>query len=215
VDAQGATERARYAAAGALGIAEGARVREEDALAREEVLSVRLRVAEEEGRMMDRAVREYADLVRALERRQSLPSSPPRPQQVPPTPPPKESLAHSNGKYIAQDGNGMMSTFEALREQKAGLHKLAEEFQGASEALRAENVTLQGVLEEVRAELEAERKAAQEVRTWLSDARTELELLKHDDNAAARMVSRYMYVPINPPLYSSHLLSQEILPNHH
>jgi hypothetical protein len=145
--------------------------------------------------MMDRAVGEYADLVRALERRQSLPSSPP------PPPPPKESpaltAATSNGKHTEKDGDGV-STLEALRERKEELRKLAGEFEGASEVLRDEIGKLRGELEEARTELEAERKAAEEERARLSNALTELELLKHDDNAAAKMVSRYMYALSHP-----------------
>lgn len=195
---------------------------------RERTLMLRLRVAEEEGAMMDRAVGEYADLVRDLERRQSLPSSPPplRPQQPqqeqPPPPPPKESSSYttavgthaSDGKLAEQDRSGT-STLEALEERHAELHNLAEEFGGTSEALRVEICRLQGELGEARAELEAERNAGEEERVRLSDALAELELLKHDDNAAAKMVSRYMYVQSSflfPALTSS---QQEVLPVHH
>jgi hypothetical protein len=203
VDAQGVAVRARYAADGAFGAADAARAREEEALARERALALRLRVAEEEGRMMDRAVGEYADLVRALERRHSLASSRPPPppqlqregQQQPPPPPPKDSPAHpaSNGEHAEQDGSGN-SSLEVLRERESELYRLAGEFEVASEALREEIGKLRSELEEARTELEAERKAAQEERVRLSNALTELELLKHDDDAAAKMVSRYMYV---------------------
>jgi hypothetical protein len=203
VDVQGAAERAQYAVEGAFGLAERARAREEEAWACERALALRLRVVEEERMMLDRAVGEYADLVRALERRQSLhssPTPPPRQQQLqeelrsppPPTPPPKESHARSaNGQHREQDGNGT-STLEALQEQHAVLHKLAGEFEGASEALRDEISRLRSELEEARAESQAERRAAQEERVRLSNALTELELLQHDDNASAKMVSRYM-----------------------
>ena len=80
----------------------------------------------------------------------------------------------------------------SLQEQYAVLHKLAGEFEGASEALRDEISRLQSELEEARTESEAERRAAREERVRLSNALTELELLQHDDNAAAKMVSRYM-----------------------
>ena len=81
---------------------------------------------------------------------------------------------------------------DILQEEKAELRKLAEEFMGENEALRDEIERLQVELEGTRAELEAERKAAEEERTQLSNALMELQLLKHDDNAAAKMVSRYM-----------------------
>lgn len=220
VDMQGAASRAHYAAESAFGVAASARAREEDALVRERELMLRLRVVEEEGRMMDRAVREYADLVRALERRQNLPSSPPS-SPPPPTPPPKQSLsdtggAHSsNGKSLEQDGSGE-STFEALQEEREGLHKLAGEFESVNAALREEIEGLQADLEGTRSELLAERKAAEEEHLQLSNALAELERLKHDDNAAAKMVSRYMYVrsslTFSPP--KTRLPSQEVLPSH-
>ena len=170
--------------------------------------------------MMDRAVREYADLVRALERRQNLPSSPPS-SPPPPTPPPKQSFsttaeAHSfNGKSLEQDDSGG-SIFEALQEEKEGLHKLAEEFESVSAALRDEIDRLQSELEGTRSELQAERKAAEEEQLQLSNALAELERLEHDDNAAAKMVSRYMYVrsslTSSPP--KTCLPLQEVLPSH-
>ena len=193
VDMQGAASRAHHAAESAFGVAAGARAREEDALARERGLMLRLGVAEKESRMMDRAVREYADLVRALEHRQGLPSSPPS-SPPPPTPPPKQSAAgtHSfNGSPPEQHGSGG-SLFEDLQGQMDGLHKLAEEFESANEALRDEMGRLHVGLEWTRSELQAERKAAEEERQRLSDALAELERLKHDDSAAAKMVSRYM-----------------------
>ncbi len=189
VDMQGAASRAHYAAENAFGVAAGARAREGEALAHERGLMLRLRVAGEEGRMMDRALREYADLVRALERRQSLPPTPPRKQSLS-----SAGGAHtSNGKPPEQIGNSE-STFESLQQQKEGLHQLAEEFEGANNVLRDEIGRLQVELVGTRSELEAERKAAEEERLRLSNALADLERLKHDDNAAAKMVSRYMYV---------------------
>ena len=215
VDMQGAASRAHHAAENAFGVAAGARAREEEALVRERGLMLQLRVTEEEGRMMDLAVREYADLVRALERHQSLPSSPP-----PPIPPPKQAPppggAHtSNGKPLEQDRNGR-SSFESLQERKEGLHRLAGEFEGTNKALSDEIGRLQFELDGACSELEAERKAAEEERLRLSNALAELERIKHDDNAAAKMVSRYMYIQFfpapSPP--KTRLLPQEVLPSH-
>ena len=176
---QGAAARADHAAENAFTLAAGARAREEDAMARERALMLRLRVVEEEGRMMDHTVQEYADLVRGLERRQGLPSSPPH----------GSTDGTSNRTSSEHGDSGPMDT---LQEEKAELRKLAEEFMGENEALRDEIERLQVELEGTRAELEAERKAAEEERTQLSNALTELQLPKHDDNAAAKMVSRYM-----------------------
>ena len=212
VDMQGAASRAHHAAENAFGVAAGARAREEEALVRERELMLQLRVAEDEGKMMDRAVREYADLVRALERRQSLPSSPP-PPTLPSKPAPYPGGAHtSNGKPHEQNGNGR-STFESLQERKGELHELAGEFEGANKALSDNIGRLQIELDGARSELEAEQKAAEEERLRLSNAFAELERLKHDDNAAAKMVSRYMYVQFShtPSVSKTRLFPQEVL----
>ena len=71
---------------------------------------------------------------------------------------------------------------------------MAGEFAAENEALRDEIGRPQVDLEGTQAELEAGRKAAEEECVQLSNALVELERLKHDDSAAARMVSRYMYV---------------------
>ena len=180
-DVQGAAARAHHAAENAFALAAGARAREEEAVARERALMLRLRMGEEESKMMDRAVREYADLVRGLERRQGLPSSPP-------------PSGMGASKRLSQEHEDS-GPIDALQEEKAGLHKLVGEFVGENEALRDEIGRLQVELEGARAELEAEQKTAEQERVQLSHALTELELLKHDDNAAAKMVSRYMYAP--------------------
>jgi hypothetical protein len=180
-EVQGAAARADHAAENAFALAAGARAREEDAIARERELMLSLRVVEEERKMMDRTVQEYADLVRGLERRQGLPSSPPH-----------GSVGGTSNRTSSEHGHS--APMDTLQEERAELRKLAEEFVGENEALRDEIERLQVELEGTRAELEAERKAAEEERTQLSNALTELQLLKHDDNAAAKMVSRYMYV---------------------
>ncbi|KAI9446192.1 hypothetical protein H4582DRAFT_1904179 [Lactarius indigo] len=177
-DIQGAAARAHHVAENAFALAAGVRAREEDAVARERAVVLKLRVVEEEGKMMDRAVREYADLVRGLERRQGLPSSPP------------PSGTSTLNRKSAEHGD--VGPIEALQEEKVGLRKLAGEFLGENEALRDEIGKLQVELEGTRAELEGERKAAEEERAQLSHALSELQLHEHDDNAAAKMVSRYM-----------------------
>ncbi|KAH9066387.1 hypothetical protein EDB87DRAFT_1590942 [Lactarius vividus] len=175
---QGAAARAHHTAENAFALAAGARAREEDVMARERALLLKLRVVEEEGKMSDRTVREYADLVRGLERRQGLPSSPP------------PSGTSALNRKSAEHGD--VGPIVALQEEKVGLRKLAGEFVGENEALRDEIGKLQVELEGTRAELEGERKAAEEERAQLSHALTELQLHEHDDNAAAKMVSRYM-----------------------
>jgi hypothetical protein len=98
-----------------------------------------------------------------------------------------------------------------------GLHKLAGEFEGANEGLRDEIGGLQVELEGARTELEAERKAAEEERLRLSNTLAELVRLEHDDNVAAKMVSRYMYVQFSPtssPPKTRILPPQEVLPSH-
>jgi hypothetical protein len=187
-DTQGVADRAHHAAEQAFFLAASAREREEDATAREGKLALQLRVAEEENRMTDRAVQEYADLVRKLERCQSLSSSSPSP-----SPPSAEAPVRVPNGDKASESAGNGALFEALQGERAGLHQLAGEFTAANEVLREEMGKLQVDLEGTRAELEAERKAAEKERMKLSDALVELERARHDDNAAAKMVSRYMY----------------------
>jgi hypothetical protein len=185
---QGASARAHHAAENAFSLAASARAREEDALSRERALMLRLRAAEEENKMSDRAVREYADLVRRLEqqRRQSLSSS------SPPSSSTEARRVSTNGDEESRNGKKQLEV--VLQEDKAGLRALVEEFAEVNEALRDEIGRLEVDLEGTRAELDAERKAAEKEREQLADALTNLDRAKHDDNAAAKMVSRYMYV---------------------
>ena len=124
--------------------------------------------------MTDRVVREYASLVRSLERKHG------------PTSPPPEANGHGRNLSIASNLS------EVLQDGRGSVHKLVEEFTAESEALEAEIARLHAQLEVIERERDVERKVADYDRTELARARAELEKLKIDDTTAAKMVSRYM-----------------------
>ncbi|KZV72955.1 hypothetical protein PENSPDRAFT_564190, partial [Peniophora sp. CONT] len=158
----------------AYALAAHTRALQEEGMARERELKRRVRAIEEERDMSDRVVREYASLVRSLERKQA------------PTSPPAEANGHGRSLSIASNLS------EVLQDGRGSVHKLVTEFTAESEALEAEIVRLHAQLEVVERERDVERKVADFDRTELSRARTELDKLKIDDTTAAKMVSRYM-----------------------
>ncbi|KAI0050879.1 hypothetical protein FA95DRAFT_1603157 [Auriscalpium vulgare] len=170
--------RAKHEVEGAYALAAGARAREEEGKVRERELLRRVRAAEEERRMTDRAVQEYADLVRNLERRQSIASSPPNSAGIP------------NGKH--RSSSSMSLSVDGLADSRSRLQKLLEEFAGETEKLEAEIGRLHSDLAASETKREAERKAAEQDLVLLASTRAELDRLRNDDGAAAKMVSRYM-----------------------
>lgn len=64
-------QKARYNAEGAYKLAASVRAREEEGKVRERSLETRLQAAEEERRLIELVVHEYADLVRSLDGRKS------------------------------------------------------------------------------------------------------------------------------------------------
>lgn len=142
-----------------------ARARENEALERERVCQSALRSAREEARMNDLVVREYAALVRDMDGRSSSPEKPPR-------------------------GAMMVSADEA----REGVRKILDETDRETNALHKEISSLHARIEDVEAQLVAVRQVGEEDRDKLALARVELERYKADDNSAAKLVSRYMYV---------------------
>lgn len=187
VHAQGEARRARTEADGAYALAASARGREEEAKQRERDWQQRVTAAEEERRLSDLVVSEYADLVRTLEgRRTSSPRA-------------GRSSSHSSfsGAVLTLDSNASSSNttlVSSLNEGKSGLHKLLAEFSEETTTLHAEIDRLHSDLSKANTQLEAERVAGAQEREALARARDDLERLRLDDGAAAKMVSRYMYV---------------------
>ncbi|KAI0080533.1 hypothetical protein K474DRAFT_1704606 [Panus rudis PR-1116 ss-1] len=151
-----------------------AKAKEQEAMQRERELELKARAAEEERRMTDLVVQEYADLVRSLEGRAKSPT--------------KSALSPTTTEASASSA----TLVEGLAEGKTGLHRLLGEFNGESERLASNIHRLQAEIEALSSTLDSERKSAEETRNQLAEALAQLDKYKADDNTAARMVSRYM-----------------------
>lgn len=146
-----------------------------DAHAKERELGRKARAAEEERKLSDLVVQEYADLVRNLEGR-------PRPS----TP------SASTFSLDSANNNSSATLVDSLSEGKSGLQKLLEEFNSETERLETEIINLQGQINQLQVQLTAESRRAEDDRVETAQAQFELEKHKIDDNTAAKMVSRYM-----------------------
>jgi len=113
-----------------------------------------------------------------------------------------------------QSGTGRRNSVDGLASARLGLQRLLEESNVDSEKLHAEISRLHGLLEASQAPLEAERKTSLESQRKLAQAELELQRVRSDDKAAAKMVSRYMYVHLSSynGLYCCMLKVQEVLP---
>lgn len=151
-----------------------AHIHVEQSQAKERELERKVRAAEEECRLADLVVQEYADLVRTLEGRKS--KSPPSP-----------SVA------IHTTASGSSITLaDSLAEGKLGLQKLLGEHDTEVEQLSSRVSQLVNENELLKTKLGVEQKRSEADRESL--ARVLLELDKHqtDDSTATKMVSRYM-----------------------
>lgn len=169
--------KAKHEVEGAYELAARTRAREEDGKVQRRDLERRLRSAEEERKMTDNVVREYADLVRTLEGRKSATSS--------------NTSSSSSMINGTESSKGLV---DGLKDGKTGLQKLLEEFNEETEKFEKEIERLHSELEISEAKHDAESKAGERDRIELAHARAELAKLQADDNAAAKMVSRYMCV---------------------
>lgn len=180
--ALGEATKAKLAAESAYELAARTRGREEAGKVREVELEWKVKAAEEAAKMSDLVVNEYADLVRALNTKTGQG-------------PTKHSRSNSTSSAIEEDSTtniGMTTLVESLSQGKLGLQRLLAEFSNETEKLQAELLRLQGDVATVEAKCEAERKSSEQCSVELANARFELQRLKLDDNAAAKMVSRYM-----------------------
>ncbi|KAJ3894974.1 hypothetical protein GG344DRAFT_39819 [Lentinula edodes] len=155
---------------GAYALAARTRGREEDGKVRERALEMKIRELNEEVKMEDLVVKQYADLVRSLEGRNSSVNTEP-------------TSMHNNSSATLVDG---------ISEDKIGLQKLFAEFSAQFEPLQAEVEKLKGELAVTNMRLEAERKGTEADHKLLAAAQKELQMLKIEDKSAAAMVSRYM-----------------------
>ncbi|KZT09677.1 uncharacterized protein LAESUDRAFT_741912 [Laetiporus sulphureus 93-53] len=164
--------KARHNVDGAEALASRTRNELKEAQARGRELERRARAAEEERRLADLVVHEYADLVRTLEGR-------PR-------------ISPSSQSFSSSATSSSATLVETLVEGKSGLQRLLEEFNAETERLGAELSRQQDEYALLSAELEAECKRASDDRARLVAAEAALEKYQIDDNTAAKMVSRYM-----------------------
>ena len=139
---------------------------------RERELERKVRAAQEERRLADLVVQEYADLVRTLEGRKSK-SSP--------------SVAiHANGS------DSSITLAESLAEGKLGLQKLLGEHDSEVEQLSSRLNQLADENELIKTKLEVEQKRSEADRESLAKVLVELDNHRTDDGTATKMVSRYM-----------------------
>jgi hypothetical protein len=166
--------KAQHAVEDAYALAAAACAREKDTRIRERNLHNRIRAVEEDRKMSDYVVSEYANLVRGMEGR-----SPPA------------SCAPVNGSRLSAS-TSTATLVDSLAEGKLGLQKLLEEFNTESSCLESELFRVHGQLSISETSLASECKNAAQDRAELAKALVELERLEIDDKTAAKMVSRYM-----------------------
>lgn len=172
-DARTELFRAKSTADGAYTLAARMRAREEACKARERELEFKARASEEERKMVDLVVQEYADLVRTLEGRKS-----------------------ANHVSSVQNGSASSVTLvDNLQDGKSNLHGLLTAFSTESEQLHATIAKLNAKVSDLEMTLDAERITASHDRSLLSQTKTELDKLNLEDQTAAKMVARYMCVP--------------------
>ncbi|PPQ71068.1 hypothetical protein CVT24_009869 [Panaeolus cyanescens] len=162
--------RVRLASENAYALGARVRGREEAGKARERDLEWQLREKEEQRRILELAVGEYASLVRSLEMKLKGGSA----------------SAHQNDETVV---NGLSTT---LLEGKIGLQRLVGEFQKETEALQVRLEEALAEIEVMKAQDDASKRGNNLVEEELARVKTELEKLKIEDNTAAKMVSRYM-----------------------
>lgn len=135
---------------------------------RERERSIRERVVEEELKMVNFALQEYADLVRSFEGRTSSSRGP--------------VSTTTDGQSIRQNLVGHTSA----------LHALAQEFRDTTSQLEDEIATLRTEIENLHLSLNIQGKIGEEERTELAHVKAGLERSQTDDRAAAKLVTRYM-----------------------
>ncbi|KAF8350375.1 hypothetical protein F5887DRAFT_1208425, partial [Amanita rubescens] len=153
--------------------------RQEEDMAREREVRLKLRTAKEQINMSDLVVKEYADLVRSLEGKLAA------------------NHEAKTAPEVASPGGSSHTPLSSLagsriEEGKLGLQRLVSEFAEESDRLQREIAQLQNELSISKARLEAQKKTTELHRLELAKIQTQLQKLKIDDNTAAKMVSRYM-----------------------
>ena len=167
--------KTKHAADGAFALVAAGRAREEERRLREQDLQYRLRAAEQDRKMSDRVVQEYADLVRSMERR---------------TMPSQSSVGSDSSS--SPTNSSSMTLVDNMADGRSELHKLLEDFKIEFSASETEIARLEEEMRLCQVHLASEREASAHDRSELSKALVELERLRTDDNTAVKMVARYM-----------------------
>lgn len=163
--AQSELGKAEQDRAAILAAARHESLRLEESEHRERELHRKARAAEEERKLADMALEEYAALVRKLEGRPS--------------------------KNIEGD-NAQLSPAANFAEGKAGLQRLLAELNTENEQAASDLSKARSESELLRTQLDAERQRSEADRESLAKIILELDKYRADDNSAAKMVSRYM-----------------------
>lgn len=147
----------------------GARVRgrEEAGKVRERDLERKVVQLEEDLKMADVVIKEYAALVRGMEAKRSSESG------------------HSNG-------DAPQTSAATQSENKLSRERLLLQFRTDSEKLHVQLEDVTAKLEKMTAQLAAATSSNHAVRAELGRTKSELEKLQLEDGTAAKMVSRYM-----------------------
>jgi hypothetical protein len=158
-----------------------------ESLAREEAgrikvkdLALKIRKQEEELRMSDLVIGEYAELVRQLEARRG----------------PEDQV---NAEAVRAKSSALCS---ALSQGRFDLQHVIESFRSQYDEACEELEKTQGELEIARSQLVAQQQAEHAVTVDFALVREELDQLKIDDGTAAKMVARYMFVLLSLSLFS-------------
>ncbi|KAJ2928069.1 hypothetical protein H1R20_g9025, partial [Candolleomyces eurysporus] len=176
VNAKSDTVKAKLSEEKAYELAARIRGREQASKERERELEWKLRSLEEQGKMSDVAMKEYASLVRSLEAKMGKG---------------RPSTSSSGSRNSSSTANA--PTLEAsFAEGKRNLKRLMDDMHGEIGALHARVEELQSEKEGMVSELDAQAKSCEADRLAQSQAQFELDKLKVDDNTATKMVARYM-----------------------
>ena len=153
-------------------------------------LELQLKSKEEERRLMEFCVNEYAVLVRSLEGRVSTVTKLPPIQQAASETSSIDTLVSSASN--SPNGTNPSKPIDTLAEGLQGLQRLLSESHDETTVLRAEIHNLQAALATCEGNLEAVNRSAEQDRVEKAKALTEVEKLKNNDRGAAQMVERYM-----------------------
>ncbi|KAF9481948.1 hypothetical protein BDN70DRAFT_875738, partial [Pholiota conissans] len=172
IHAQAEMVKAKAAAESAYELGAKVRGREEAALARERHLQDRIEQLEEDARIGDVALKEYAALVREMAAAKS---------------------SHTNGSATTaeevDEGTRISAT---LLEGKLTRSRLLAQFEAETAKLETELQGARAEIEVTKSLLEAEKKVTAALVQELGNTKNVLEKLHLEDGTAAKMVSRYM-----------------------